>query len=577
MRRFGAALVALVVVFGAATSASAQVTYENPTNTACAQLVGAQPATGDACHTSKPLRTRGDRYVPQPAGTKKSYSFWFGPYAVPPGHDANRVDLELPLEDGYIIAVEPGMRNVLDNTEPNHQTAHIHHAHWFAFDPGNEEDNYTGGNTEWIFGNGDEETRADFSERSMANEDPNGQMGVDEATDGPAYGQFVGRSAPQLMIYMLHNKTAQPLNVYIELKVDFIHGTEETIKTATGREYHDITGVLFGDTYNVGRGEDKDGDGRFEYAEDRPGDYNSGDVVWTSTVDGVMIGTGGHLHPGGTRVYVENYGSAANPCPSTGEGYGGTDLLLSDAIFNNDVLYSEDFQMEVTRPQWRAPIRKGDRIRLSGTYAVANNAWYTVMTHEGIYVDERQSPDSIDPDRDCSPILMNGTPGDPADGIPSRPWSHESHDTFCERPGEDYGNVPECEPPFTENPEEGIETNTIAIANFLYLPGDRGLEGRLGAAPTVKKGTGLTFVNADQPAGIRHTVTTCEWPCNGRYVANYPWPDGTWDSKTMGYDVVDGGQQNPTSVLDTNSLDPGKYAYFCRIHPWMRGAFEITP
>ena len=51
----------------------------------------------------------------------------------------------------------------------------------------------------------------------------------------------------------------------------------------------------------------------------------------------------------------------------------------------------------------------------------------------------------------------------------------------------------------------------------------------------VKKGTSLTFVNEDAALGIRHTVTTCAWPCNGPYVAN-----------------------------------------FCRIHPWMRGAFEVV-
>jgi plastocyanin len=25
------------------------------------------------------------------------------------------------------------------------------------------------------------------------------------------------------------------------------------------------------------------------------------------------------------------------------------------------------------------------------------------------------------------------------------------------------------------------------------------------------------------------------------------------------------------------NLAVGKYAYFCRIHPWMRGSFEVVP
>ena len=44
----------------------------------------------------------------------------------------------------------------------------------------------------------------------------------------------------------------------------------------------------------------------------------------------------------------------------------------------------------------------------------------------------------------------------------------------------------------------------------------------------------------------------------------------------MGYDVVDGGSPNPVSRTPAG-LRVGKYAYFCRTHPWMRGAFEVTP
>ncbi len=164
------------------------------------------------------LNHLGDRFLPKPAGTKEDLKFFFGPYVVPPGHDANRIDVQLPLMTGYIRSIEPGMRRVLDLTEPSHQEAHIHHAHWFALDPGNEEDNYTYGNTEWVFGNGDEETRADFQARSAA--DP----------AGPVYGQYVTPAAPQLMIYMLHNKTPQPLLTYIVLDVTFEHGTTQRWK-----------------------------------------------------------------------------------------------------------------------------------------------------------------------------------------------------------------------------------------------------------------------------------------------------------------------------------------------------------
>ncbi|HEY7061058.1 MAG TPA: plastocyanin/azurin family copper-binding protein [Chloroflexota bacterium] len=30
-------------------------------------------------------------------------------------------------------------------------------------------------------------------------------------------------------------------------------------------------------------------------------------------------------------------------------------------------------------------------------------------------------------------------------------------------------------------------------------------------------------------------------------------------------------------TLDTASLDPGHYAYYCRVHLWMLGSFTVTP
>jgi plastocyanin len=521
-----------------------------------------------------------ERFKPKAPGTKETLKYYFGPYVVPPGHDANRVDIDLPVHDGYIVSIEPGMRRVGDLTEPGHQEAHIHHAHWFALDPGNKEDNYTRGNTEWIFGNGDEETKADFAERSAA--EPN----------GPIYGQYVGAAGPQLMIYMLHNKTSQPLNVWIALDVTFIHGTKDALKNKGGRPFHDVSGVLFGRTFDVPR--QPDGDGKWLEGKDtKP-------VEWVSTVDGTMIGTGGHLHPGGTHVDMENMGPKENPCPNDGRGpQGGTTVYRGDALFRHDVKYSEDFQMEVTHPAWRAPIRKGDRIRITGTYENKDHAWYTAMVHAGIYIDEQQAPKGR-----CKPYLVGGVEEkrtvtklgkkkvrwsiskrgklirkarrerirtevgiDPIEGVQNRPWG-KHQDLLCGIRG-----WPACDKPEARRPP-GRQTNVVNIANFLYVPGDMSLAGEDGAPPRIKEGTSLRFVNEDQAAGIRHTVTTCPWPCNGQYVANYPLADGLWDSTTLGYDPIDGGNPNPVAETPKD-LKAGKYAYFCRIHPWMRGAFEV--
>ncbi len=115
----------------------------------------------------------------------------------------------------------------------------------------------------------------------------------------------------------------------------------------------------------------------------------------------------------------------------------------------------------------------------------------------------------------------------------------------------------------------------MTIANFAYQPGNRTAGSPApGEIATVKQGQSLLFFNADQSANIRHTVTTCPWPCNGPYVGNYPLADGRWDSGTMGYDPIDGGNPDPRSETPKD-LPKGRYAFFCRIHPWMRGAFEV--
>jgi plastocyanin len=493
------------------------------------------------------VRQRADRYVPKPAGTTQHLNLYYGPYTIPPGWDANRVDLDMPMTNGYLLYVEPVMMRATDLSEPSHQEAHIHHAHWFAVDPGNKEDTYLSHTSEWIFGMGDEGTRGDFRERSAANK------------HGPVYGNYIRQGNQQNLIYMLHNKTDQPMEVYIVLKVVFQNGTRQELEKITHRPYHDVAGALFGRTYNVPR--NPKGDGTYQYARD------SGRVIqWTAPEDGTLIGIGGHLHPGGKRVVAENYGSTARACPNDRKGYGGT-LLLNSDVLDREAPLSEDYQTEVSHPAWRAPVHKGDRIRISGTYENRDHAWYTVMTHLGMYFDKAQKPGR----RHCKPYMIADKKWNPTEGVPNRSWGHHT-DEFC---GEQWGEPP-CERADKGPPAPEVRTSLVKILNFAYLPGDRAASGQIASVPVIKQGEQLTFVNDDQSANIRHSVTTCASPCNGKYVANYPLADGRWDSGILGFDLIDGGSPNPVSKTPP-SLAPGQYRYFCRIHPWMRGEFKVAP
>jgi hypothetical protein len=500
-------------------------------------------AGGPGGGATKAVRQRADRYVPKPPGTTQHLNLYYGPYTVPPGWDANRVDLDLPTTDGFLLSVEPKMLRANDLSEPSHQEAHIHHAHWFGLEPGNKEDSYLRGSAEWIFGMGDEGTRGDFRERSAA--DP----------DGPVYGEYIRRGQQQTLIYMLHNKTDQPLEVYIALRVVFRNGTPEELEQIKGRPHHDVAGALFGRTYDVPR--KPDGDGTYQYARD------SGRVIeWTAPEDGTLIGIGGHVHPGGLRVVAENYGSEQRACRDDGRGYGGTLLLNSDVIDRVAPL-SEDYQTEVSHPAWRAPVHAGDRIRISGTYENRDHAWYTVMTHLGMYFDKAQKPRGH-----CKPYMIAKKGWDPTEGVPNRSWGDHTDD-FCGVEGYEPCDRPDEGP---EAPE--VRTNVVKIVDFAYLPGDRAPGGAIAAVPVIEQGEQLTFVNEDEAANIRHTVTTCPYPCNGKYVANYPLADGVWDSGILGFDLIDGGSPNPVAQTPPE-LAPGRYRYFCRIHAWMRGEFKV--
>ena len=74
-----------------------------------------------------------------------------------------------------------------------------------------------------------------------------------------------------------------------------------------------------------------------------------------------------------------------------------------------------------------------------------------------------------------------------------------------------------------------------------------------------------------------HSITSCKAPCTASTGIAYPLADATvqFDSGQLGTAGA------PTAGRDTWStptdLDPGTYTYFCRVHPFMRGAFRVVP
>jgi plastocyanin len=94
----------------------------------------------------------------------------------------------------------------------------------------------------------------------------------------------------------------------------------------------------------------------------------------------------------------------------------------------------------------------------------------------------------------------------------------------------------------------------------------------------VREGNSLTFRNADSDQTIWHTITACKEPCNKSTGIAYPLADGRvqFDSGQLGF-----GPSFATAAANRDSwstpknLKKGTYTYFCRVHPFMRGAFRV--
>jgi hypothetical protein len=227
-------------------------------------------------------------------------------------------------------------------------------------------------------------------------------------------------------------------------------------------------------------------------------------------------------------------------------------------------------------------VKPGDRLRSNATYDTSKLASYEDM---GIAVallapdtpgGKRTAP-GVDPfhaKRDASPGCSSGGPT--AGKLCTTGLLTHGH-------YKENGNYGGSAGHWTLS--TGGPTNDVGILDFTYLPGDLS-SGR--PIPSVKLNTKLRFTNLEG-AGIYHTVTSCAFPCLGQTGAAFPLSDGRTstgrpidlDSAELGYGAPYVGAASQrieweVPVTAGTGFKPGeKVTYFCRIHPFMRGAFEV--
>ena len=481
-----------------------------------------------------PAGAGADPPLPEPGGIAPLGSevqhlhFKYGPIHILPGQNlilVGPVTIEKPAYDGYMTSFKPNLVRA-DGSVPPIEQIHLHHAVWLNLSRKDATSPGTPG--ERFAASGEEKT-------------------ITRAP--PGYGYPVKGSDVWALNYMVHNQTPVPDTVWITYDIDYV-----PVNTDLGRSlkparpvWMDVQNGSAYPVFDVHRGSGVNG--RFTYPDDDPAAPRKNE--WTVDQDGTLVGTAGHVHPGGLFTDLDVLR--------------GTE---SRRVFQSDAQYydpngpvSWDLSMTATDPDWRVAVHKGEQLRVSATYETQLASWYESM---GIMVVWMAPPDASAPDPFTQPIKTTGT---------------VTHGHLPE--ASDHGGDPQpgvADP--TTLPDGQTLLSGVAVSGFQYLPGGAGLAGGLENPPVVKQGQALQFGNFDSPGQAFHTITACRAPCNLSTGISYPLANGPvdFDSGELGYGPTGfTAAANRLNWSTPAALAPGTYTYFCRIHPFMRGAFRVVP
>jgi endonuclease/exonuclease/phosphatase family metal-dependent hydrolase len=246
-----------------------------------------------------------------PAARAETLSYRFGPIHVAPGQNTIEFagnDLKPPV-DGWITGFKPNL-TYENGAVPRVDVVHLHHGVWLSnFAP--------------LFAAGEEKTII---------------------SSPPGYGWRYRTSDAWVMNHMIHNLTPTPADVYIDYELEFARdGTPEAAAMQEVRTlWMDVRNFSFYPVFDVHRGAGGR-DGRYTFPDESRQRRNYTRHRMTLQEDGVLVGTGGHLHPGGlwTDLYLERGGRKVR-------------LFRSRAkYFEPAGAVSWDVAMEVTPPEWR--------------------------------------------------------------------------------------------------------------------------------------------------------------------------------------------------------------------------------
>ncbi len=446
--------------------------------------------------------------------------FEYGPLDIKPGQNliaTNQYQLQQPAEDGWVVGFRPNLK-LANGKVPPVDVLHLHHG-------------------VWAVANRRDTTYPLFPERFI----PAGEEKT--ALELPApYGYRYRVDDRWYLNYMVHNLTPKPFRVSLTYDVDFVPASSP--KASQMKDVHPIwLDVQNGKIYPVFDALKGSGtDGKYTYPDDDPSAPRVN--TYTLPTDGMLVKTFGHLHPGGLHDTF-----------SVTRGDSTKTIFTSKAKYYEPAgAVSWDVSMTATPDDWDVAVKAGDTLSLSTTYDTRRASWYESMGLAVVWMyDGPGGNDPFTTKIDQKGVLTHGH-------LPEND-NHGGKATTTFADARESGSGPLL--------------STIPIGSFEYGAGDLAAKGKV---PTVTEGQQITFDNFDAgDQNVWHSITACKAPCTGSTGVAYPLADADvqFDSGQLGT----GGP--PTSGSTTWStpadLAPGTYTYFCRVHPFMRGAFRVVP
>lgn len=507
----------------------------------------------------------------------KRLRYYFGPIAVTPGMNSQLVGpLPKPDYDGYMIRFRPDLVHT-DGSRPRVDDVMLHHATWLG--PASL-------HGKWEIG----QMVATGEEKTIF-QPPHG------------YGMPVRGTDPWYTMAMIHSSITSTDVVWMEYDVDYV--PRKSAEAAgirpllplwldVGIETDHALYPVFNAVQGYGGINPKSGLRECAYPRDRcaetdpygndqPGNGIGYDYPINEQTAGTLVFAFGHLHPGGISDEV-----------TVVRGERKRQIANLDAVYHDPRgRISPDFSMEVTPENWRVKVKPGDVLRLNAYYDTTRASWYEPMGVVIAYVapGDESGVDPFSTVRVKKKVRVKSRSGRGEKRTtkvrhvyrnvkaPIPMGSRLTHGSLPENQHYGGANVR----PLPEFPT--TQSQTVTIANFKYFPGDLSSAPDEGI-PEVKQDGQLTFVNADGSAQILHTVTSCAKPCTGEAGVGYPIaddPDAKLDSVEMGTGPAaygwNAGPTKPSYTIDPQDegLAPDKtYTYFCRVHPFMRGAFKVV-